>query len=262
MERWSGKRSKPRSSARGFRPGICAANAVHVLHSGQPYLLGLATGVLFATRAAAHKRAWDTPNLRANAARVVRGPWCFAASPDRTGLAASQQLFGIRPNGTVSLEALAAVLNGPVAVAFIATHSPPDRIRVTTLVDVPLPRGIPSDVTRLVKQYQELLREESPLLNARNDDRLVATLNEIDATVLSAYDLPPRMERQVLEYFRAYVRPTAHRWAHWFPEDFAPFIPLHRFLSDEYKVATSGWVLDVFKPLPKDEFDAIREYLN
>jgi hypothetical protein len=53
-----------------------------------------------------------------------------------------------------------------------------------------------------------------------------------------------------------------HEWKHWLPGDFAPFIPLHRFLSDEYKVATSGWVLDVFKPLPENEADAIREYLE
>jgi hypothetical protein len=100
------------------------------------------------------------------------------------------------------------------------------------------------------------------LFSVKATEKAETLLDQIDALVLKAYDLPPRLEKELLEYFRDARRPTLHDWTHWFPKDFAPFIPLHRFLSDEYKVATSGWVLNVFKPLPKDEAGAIREYLD
>ena len=41
------------------------------------------------------------------------------------------------------------------------------------------------------------------------DGRLSALLLEIDAAVLQAYDLPPRLEHMLLSYFPAEGRPVA-----------------------------------------------------
>jgi hypothetical protein len=46
------------------------------------------------------------------------------------------------------------------------------------------------------------------------------------------------------------------------PDNFKPYIPLHRYLSEEYKTATSGRILEVFKPLPENEAAALREYME
>ena len=87
-------------------------------------------------------------------------------------------------------------------------------------------------------------------------------LNRIDAAVFEAYDLPPRLERELLEFFRDAERPTAHQWEHWLPEGFQPFIPLHKLISEEYQKATQPWVQKVFKPLPPDEAARLREYMD
>jgi hypothetical protein len=53
-----------------------------------------------------------------------------------------------------------------------------------------------------------------------------------------------------------------HEWAHWFPVGFAPFIPLHEYLSDDYRKARKENLLRVFAPLPVSEAEALREVLD
>jgi hypothetical protein len=257
---WSGGQASAvfRAPRDHTQPGIHAANAVHTFALSRHVYLEWRKE-RFAKKAAAYKRPWDKPKLLANAARLSRGPWCFAASPDRTGLAASQQLFGIWPKTDISLETLAALLNSPVAVAFLAAHSPPDRIRVETVDAIPIPAKLPPSLDALVARYIAIVGEPGPLVNGED---AIEALNDIDAMVLHAYDLPPRLERQLLEYFRGDRRPTVHDWPHWFPPDFQAYMPLHRYLSEEFEIARSGWVLNVFKPLPEDEAAALREALD
>jgi hypothetical protein len=248
----------------GFLPGIHEANAVHAFALGKQAFLD-ARPESVEKRTAALRWPWHLPKLLANAARLSRGPWCFAATADRRGLLASQQLFGIWPkdgSAGTSLEALCALLNSPIAVAYLASHSPPDRIRVRTVKAVPIPAKMPIGLEDMVQEYTEIAEKSAGLFANTMAERASETLNRIDAAILAAYNLPPRLERRLLEYFRADERPTVHPWQHWYPEDFTAFLPLHRYLSAEFKVATSGWVLDVFKPLPKDEASALREYLD
>jgi hypothetical protein len=245
----------------GFCPGIHEANAVRTFDLGRPVYVNCQAESF--RRSAAYD--WGSPKILANAARLSRGPGCFAATVDRAGLLASQQLFGIwlKPHERgVSLDALCAILNSPLAVAYLASHSPPDRIRVGTVEDVPLPSKLPSGIDALVEQYTSLLNRESALVSPDFVDRAARALNAIDAAVLAAYDLPPRLERQLLEYFRGDRRPTVHDWSHWIPADFQAYMPLHRYLSKEFEIARSGWVLNVFKPLPEDEAAALREALE
>jgi hypothetical protein len=100
------------------------------------------------------------------------------------------------------------------------------------------------------------------LFSDRTTERADKLLNQIDALILKAYDLPPRLERQLLEYFRGSDRPTLHEWAHWFPLGFSPFIPLHEYLSDDYRKARKENLLNVFAPLPVSEAAALREALD
>jgi hypothetical protein len=155
---------------------------------------------------------------------------------------------------------LAAILNGPIANAFLSIRSPQKGIRLTTIRAIPMPKGSVDRLPSLIGEYLQLL--ESNDFALRNHFRLTEVLVLIDAAVLESYDLPPRLEHELLEHFRGAHRPVAHDWKHWYPEEFKAFIPLHRYLSEEYRVATSGWALEVFKPLPEGEASALREYLD
>jgi hypothetical protein len=260
---WRGGQSNAVSIKKkdGFCPGIHAANAVHAFALDSPVYLDCKP-TSFATRAAAYKRPWQQPKLLANAARISRGPWCFAAAVDRNGLMASQQLFGIWNKDGFSLNALCALLNGPVGIAYIACHSPPDRIRVSAVNAVPIPPEVPRELEGLIKQYTRIAAQGEGLFSERTTERADKLLNQIDALVLRAYDLPPRLEKQLLEYFRGSTRPTVHEWTHWFPVGFSPYIPLYEYLSDDYRKARKENLLSVFAPLPVAEAAALREVLD
>ena len=127
---------------------------------------------------------------------------------------------------------------------------------------MPIPSKLPSGLDALVKQYAKILRDQPTLSSPDYVERANRALYEIDAAVLKAYDLPPRLEKRVLDYFLGERRPTLHEWKHWHPPDFQAFLPLYRYLSDEFRTAASGWVLKVFKPLPDEEAAALRKYLD
>jgi hypothetical protein len=199
-----------------------------------------------------------------NAVRLSRGAWRLAAAVDTDGLVLSQQLFGCwsKPESTIELLTLAAILNGPVANAFIADRDPAKGIRVSTMRAIPLPGDIPAGLTALVAEYTAVVTSSTFELGRPNDDAAARLLDRIDALVLRAYDLPPKVERRLLEHFRGHRRPTVHPWQHWLPEGMDLAVPLHEYVSGVYAKATSNWVLDVFKPLPATETTVIREYLE
>ena len=153
---------------------------------------------------------------------------------------------------------LSRVVNGPLANAFIAACSPDRRFRVSAVKRIPIPHSIPSDIAELVFEYRTKLAKPKLF----DEEALLDLLHQIDAAVLKAYDLPPRLERELLESFRNSNRPIAHPWRHWLPERFEPFIPLHEFVSKEYRKATQPWIQEVFRPLPPDEVEALREYMD
>lgn len=207
---------------------------------------------------------WHEPKIIANAVRLARGAWRFAACPDRKGLVCSQQFFGIWPHKDLimNITTLAAILNGPLSNAYLTVHSPSERFRVAVLKNLPIPREIDVDIiSNLVEKYHDNL-SKLPLQYPQRDSELRKLLIEIDAAILQAYDLPPRLERNLLEYFRGDKRPVAHPFEEWFPEGFSPFIPLHEYIDTEYKKVTGRWVQDVFKPLPPSEAKILQDYLD
>lgn len=246
----------------GYKPGLHSADVV------KPFVLAPPTWLDLRPERLLYKAAelpWDRPKIIANAVRISRGPWRLAAAVDDTGLVASQQLFGcwLKESGShEELVALAAVLNGPVANAFVSIHSPAKGIRLTTMRALPLPAQLPLDVAPLITAYAALASPKSFRLGHQTEGEAAALLSEIDAAVLRAYDLPPRLERDLLEFFRGADRPTVHPWRYWLPEDFRPTLPLHEYLSSTYAKAARPWPLEVFEPLPPEEASVLRQYLD
>ena len=120
----------------------------------------------------------------------------------------------------------------------------------------------PAGLGELVRNYTQLIREAHSSLSAEPLGRAARLLTEIDAIVLAAYDLPPRMEKELLEFFRGHRRPVAHGWEHWFPKGMTANISLVEYLSPEFKKAASRWLLEVFRPLPESEAALLEAYLE
>lgn len=240
----------------GYRRGFATARNLKQYVLPQSVWLDCRPEML---RGNAINHPWDKPKLMANAGRLSRGPWRIAATPDRSDLVGSQQWFGMWPHGDADdgdLVALAAIINGPVANAYLAVHSPAKGIRISVVNAIPIPATLP-DVTELVADYRRLLTG-AELLSDR-DARLRELLVEIDARVLAAYDLPPRLERDLLDYFGAAERPVVHDWSNWNLLYPTPGLTLAERLSGRFRPGRN-WIGKLFKPLPPKEAELLRAY--
>ncbi len=203
---------------------------------------------------------WDRAKIVVNAARLSRKSWRLAAMLDRNGLVCSQQFFGLWPKRKLTdaqLLTFAAVLNGPVANAFLAAHSPAKRFRISAIKQVPIPSTLPFQVEKLVAEYVRRLQDSRG--SDATEDQMQDLLTLIDAAVLASYDLSARLEHELLEFFRGSDRPVAHAWRHWDEHNPAPGLTLAERVSGRFHPYGS-WILDVFQPLPADEAELLRTY--
>lgn len=208
---------------------------------------------------------WEETKIIANAVRLSRGSWRIAAAIDSKGLVCSQQFFGIWPKveSPYDVYAITAILNSPLCNAFLAVHDPKKGIRVSTLEKLPLPPKIDTQRLRtLVDAYHHKLTQENILLEEGQSAALERLLLEIDAEVLSAYDLPPRLERSLLDYFRGYDRPVSCRFHDYFPQNFTAWIPLQTHLSSDFETTKSGWLHEVLRPITGPEAEHLADYLK
>ena len=90
-------------------------------------------------RGLAYKRPWEQRKLVVNAARRTRGAWPISASIDYLGIVCYQNFHGVWPNDSISLETLAAILNGPVSNAYVATREGKRDVHRQTLLGIPIP---------------------------------------------------------------------------------------------------------------------------
>lgn len=256
---WKGAQDQAWSSQRraGYRRGLHSARNARQFVLAHPVWLDCRPERLLYK---AIDLPWSQPKLVANAGRLSRGSWRIAASLDKTGLICSQQYFGLWPRtdlGQADFLALAAALNGPVANAFLAVHSPAKGIRASAVEKIPIPPTLPGQLADLVSEYTSLMNDHQLLRD--DNDRLARLLTEIDAAVLEAYDLPPRLERELLDYFRDAERPVAHSWTHWDINIPAPGLRLAERVSGRFR-PNGNWVAEVFRPLPEREAALLREF--
>lgn len=206
---------------------------------------------------------WSSPKIICNAARTSRGPWRLAAVVDLDGLYVSQQFFGIWLRETtespLSLIELCAVLNSPLANAFSFVHDEERRFRVEVMKRIPLPQvRISREIESLVADYMVACEgDDGPLFSSRPKSAEDLLL-EIDAMVLKAYDLPPKLERELLRLMNEGQRPSRAAFGG-YPgtgrDDAA--IPLHKRLAMCNTDVRASW-RTLTEPLPKgvaDVFD-------
>jgi len=225
----------------GFIPGLW-----RVRQSLEPYVirshvyLKIDADIM---RGNAYKWPWGNPKVVANAARKSRGAWTIESATDETGLICSQRFHGIWPTAKVPIEVITAVLNGPVANAFVETQRPQRDNQIRLVEQIPVPFFGPKQILSIVSLIHEYRSYRDQWLaqpeRSVHFERLCREIMiQIDAEVLAAYDLPPRLERELLDYFAGNERPGPVKFDRYYPPDFRPAIPLRDYISEEFRGST------------------------
>jgi len=147
------------------------------------------------------------------------------------------------------LETLAAFLNGPVANAYLVARENGRDVQRQTLLGIPIPElqaDQDESISSLVHEYTEVRKQWLAGILARSEahETCGSLLRQIDAEVLRAYDLSPRTERSLLDCFADQSRPGPVGFKEYFPKWFKPYIPWHRYLSEEMERASVTSTLD------------------
>ena len=238
----------------GFMPGVhIVKGAVEPFVITASVFLNMDSSLMLT---AANEFSWDKPKLIVNASRQSRGPWKISASVDNKGLVCYRNFHGIWPASGIALEVLAAIVNGPVANAFVSARGGDRYIRVSTLKDIPVPEFTERQqqvITSLVRQYISArvswLRKKNKAIEEQN--RCLALIHMIDAEILKAYDLEPRLERMLLDYFNGYSRLGPVEFTRYFPTAFKPYIPWHIYISEDFKKAKAEDTLQRLPSIPE-----------
>lgn len=194
---------------------------------------------------------WSKPKVILNKTTRSRGHWRITAFPDLDGVGCFETFNAIWPTSDAyDVVVISAILNSPVANAFIAAREGKTDIPLKTLGLIPIPVVLPSHRTALhdlVTRYQASLTPALFASRLGSQDDPERLLKEIDATILNAYRFPPRLERQLLDYFRGEERPVAHAFGDYFPPDFEVFLSLAEYLDPRIAGATVGSLVNLIE---------------
>lgn len=208
------------------------------------------------------------PQVVVNAARVRRNIWPIRALIDTKGLYISTNLYAIRPKNKIySVEFLWALLNSPIANAFVHSKSGKLHIIQETLETMPVPhiyssRDLDATVNAVKEYFKSADTFEKTGNPTRTDKEKLKHLRlQVDAEVLRLYDLAPRDERTLLDLFTGYKRPgVPFEQTEYYPRDLVPCFPLHEYLSSEFQRSTAGEIrkIDFAKVLSPQMKEALR----
>lgn len=187
-------------------------------------------------RGNAYKRDWNRRKVIINKVRVSRGKWKMVAFPDGQGVTCYQTYTAVWPEVEDFDEVLlAAILNSPVANAFVFTHGSPRHITIHVLKQIPVPHFTQTQAGRLRQLVKRYLSQPS------DPTRI---LMEIDSIVLDGYRMPARLERKLLDFFRNENRPIAESFPNYFPTDDDTLFNLSDYISPVFKESTAGALLN------------------
>ncbi len=148
---------------------------------------------------------WNLPKVIVSAARRSRGQWVTVAAMDYDELVCTQNFHCIWPGSAdLPLEVLAAIINGPVANAWISQQAGKRHSQVRFYATIPLPALLPTAtelITRYVDRYVDRYVRFQATAEAMN------LFLKIDAAVLDAYGLSKEAEGELLAWFDGARRP-------------------------------------------------------
>ena len=126
-------------------------------------------------------------------------------------------------------------------------------ILVGTMRKMPVPARSPSHeaaIEQAALRYRQRATSAGPLFSGESTpDGIKRALLDMDAAVLRAYDLSPRLERQLLDSFTGVERKGVGCDFHgYYPPGFTSYLPLHLIISDRFRRAAADATADRFKP--------------
>ncbi|MBN2374763.1 MAG: N-6 DNA methylase [Sedimentisphaerales bacterium] len=205
--------------------------------------------------------ARGTPQILLNYNRVSSGPWRLKAWLDSEGHPVTSNFLVIRPieDTLWTLNSLWAMSNSPFANAFAYCNSLERNNTTGTMRSMPVPRATNHDIAKLnelTSDYFVLSEQQEQFMSGDEGDlkeKMKRCLMKIDAEVMRLYDLPPRLERQLLDFFAGQQRKGVDfKFEEYFPENIGSYIPLWMFISDEFQNSTvenvSKWVEETRSP--------------
>jgi hypothetical protein len=210
---------------------------------------------------------WNKPKIVANAVRKARGSWRIAAAYDLKGFVCTQAFQCVWPKECWSLKSLTAVLNSPVVSAFAATHESSKHIKIVTMAECRIPALSPAEMATLERYVDDLMATLSNQPEVRYElwggdswqDRARNILLQIDALILRAYNLPPWIERKLLDFFRGEKRPVPFQFGDYYPQDFSPTLPLWLYVSPNFANCRGSHILQT---IPKFDDPKITDALE
>ena len=154
------------------------------------------------------------------------------------------------------LSSLWALLNSPYANAYVYCNSMEKHNLARTIRDMPIPackKGTVRKLEEMVAEYLSLMKKKDSGFGVEIRDRAKHLLFRIDAEVMRLYDLPPKMEKRILDLFQGVQRKGVDfPFKGYYPDGFESAIPLHEYLSEEYQRSTVAfadkWVRESRSP--------------
>jgi type I restriction-modification system DNA methylase subunit len=183
------------------------------------------------------------PQLLINYLRTSRTIWRIKGLFDWSGLPVTNNLLVARPRSDqFSLYVLWALINSPFTNAYIFDHCL-ERLNLEgVLRQMPVPYES-QDLTLLDTLSRNYCSLHNPnnysLENEQSRRQKKDALLSIDAEIMRLYDLPPMLEKRMLDCFSGYNRKGVDfEFKGYYPADFESCIPLHIFISKEYQGST------------------------
>lgn len=205
-------------------------------------------------RGNSHNLNWSQPKVIANHLSISRNPWRIVGAPDITGLVCYHNYFGIWPKTPFRINTVSALINSPLINAFLFDHDMQKHNKKITLANAPIPSDlilVQDEIIIRVNKFIDLIGKHK---TAISDDYAHKLLLEIDSLILKAYDLPPKLERQLLDFFSGHQRPVPFKFTEYYPSDFTAWIPLHEYLETDWGKSAAGSLLERLDPLDSPEF--------
>ncbi len=179
------------------------------------------------------------PFILLNRIRSSRTPWRLRAWIDFEGHPCGKAFLTVVSNKDISLYSIWALLNSPFTNAYAYDHCMAQDNNEGILKNMPvnLEGKDLSKIGSLAQEYFTLDSSEHVLrdtnsLNEKKRQYLVA----IDAEILRLYNLPPRLEKELLDFFEGVPRKGVDfEFDRYYEEGFESYIPLHMYISTEFQ---------------------------
>lgn len=160
----------------------------------------------------AYKLPWDKPKVIVNAVHTGTGDrWLIAAALDEQGLVCTQNFHGIWPTNSVPIEVIAALLNGPIANAFLSINRTSRHNQVRVLQQIPIPKFEPWQFHQIVSLVREYVVTREQWLSQPEHAKYLegsckGILRQLQEEILGLYKLSMEAEKELITYFEGYKR--------------------------------------------------------